>query len=471
MKNRANLIYIYVDQMRGSAMGFLGKEPVITPNIDKFASESVVLTDAASNYPVCVPHRTILMSGKYSHSNGVITNCFSDGLEMDNNLVWWTDVLSGNSFDVAYYGKWHISKHIEEYQGEKLEGPSCGWLPPARRHGISHFKIHTGNNHMNNNYVSSEKGPQDVELRDQWTVEHETDLAIDYIKNSDGKLRDSSKPFSLILSFNPPHAPYGPVPEKYKAIYQNPVEEYCENIENLSPAGTKFGDTYRKNIRDYYAAISGIDDNLGRLFTFLEESGNADNTIIVFTADHGDNLGRHDCWDPKNTPYEEAMQVPFIIRWPAKIKPRQDDLLLSSADIYPTLLTMLGVGDKLPKGLEGTDLSETILTGNGPRPTSQLYLHIPTFDHRYGRRGVRTHRYTFMLDRGWHTKDAPKDLSIVLYDRKNDPYQTRNVADENPELVKELIVNELIPWLKHTKDPWLEDRTNFPNDTDIQKLI
>jgi len=459
---RPNLVYVYADQMRGSAMGFLGEEPVITPNLDRLASEGLVLTDACVNYPVCVPYRTMLMSGRYSHSNGVITNCFNDGKEMDDSLVWWTDVLHQNGYDVAYYGKWHITMPLRQSQGKQLDGAGRHWLTPNKAHGISHWTIQTNNNHMHNTYLSSDRTADEPQQLEIWTVEHETDLAIKYIQNKDSELRSNDKPFALVMSFNPPHSPCGLVPQKYKDLYQKPPEEYCDGIKNLSPAGTKFGDVYRRQIRNYYAAISGIDDNLGRLFECLKNTGLDENTIIVFTADHGDNLGRHDCWDPKNTPYEEAMRVPFIMRWPGKIPAGRDDLLISTPDIYPTLLNMMGLEDKLPDGLEGTDLSQTILTGNGPRPTSQLYMFVPPHDHRYGRRGVRTHQYTLMLDRGWHGEQILDEVEITLWDRKSDPYQTKNIAADHPELVNRLIREELLPWLTKTNDPWLNGKGNIP---------
>ncbi len=449
---RPNLIFIYPDEMRGSAMGFLGEEPVLTPNLDAFAKESMVLPETCSNYPVCVPFRTILMTGKYSVSNGVKVNCFCDGVDLPNHHVWWTDLLGADGYSVGYLGKWHISMPTKEYDGRKLEGAARNWLPPEKRHGIDFWQIHTSNNHMHNTYVFSDREPEGAEAFKQWTVEYETDRALEYLKNDDGKYRDSAKPFALTISFNPPHTPYDTVPKKYLELYDEDPEFYCKEIGNVPPAGTKEGDYYRKNIRQYYAAISGIDDNFGRIMSCLKERGLEENTIVVFTSDHGDLMGRHICWDHKNMPWEESMRIPMMVRWPKKITPGTDDLLFSTADYYPTLMELMGLKDALPEGLEGTSYAPLLLNRSQPKPTSQLYMHIkePEGDAAWGRRGVRNHRYTLSIQK---MPDTPIDC--WLFDRTTDPWQTKNVAAESFDVVKALVENELKPWLKKTKDPFV----------------
>jgi len=145
------------------------------------------------------------------------------------------------------------------------------------------------------------------------------------------------------------------------------------------------------------------------------------------------------------------MRVPFLLRWPGQIKPRQDDLLLSSPDIFPSLLDFMGFQDQIPTQVQGRSHARLFTEGEGERPSSQLYLHIPYGFPASGRRGVRTHTHTLMISR------MPDEAEYaVLHDNRKDPYQLKNIATENPSLVQELIRSELTPWLERTRDPWLE---------------
>ncbi len=146
------------------------------------------------------------------------------------------------------------------------------------------------------------------------------------------------------------------------------------------------------------------------------------------------------------------MRVPFLVRWPGRIEPRHDDLMISTPDIFPTLLELMGFAEDIPAEVEGTSYASILLTGEGERPTSQLYLWVPPGEPARGRRGVRTRRYTLMIEK---TGDGVTETT--LHDNKEDPYQLRNVADESPDVVERLIEEELTPWLEKTKDPWLAE--------------
>jgi arylsulfatase A-like enzyme len=452
LKETPNLVFIYPDQMRASAMGFLKEEPVITPNLDLFAEESMVLPEAASNYPVCVPFRTILMTGKYPINNGVRVNCFCDGRDLPNHHIWWTDILQANGYSVGYLGKWHISKPQASYQGRNLKGASAHWLSPERRHGIDYWEIHCNNNHMDNTYVFSTKEAEDTENIKEWTPSYETNRAIEYLENKDNSFRDQNKPFALTISFNPPHTPYNQVPKKYLDMYDKDIEEYCKGIGNVPPAGTVDGDYYRANIRQYYAAITGIDYEFGRIMKSLKEQGLYENTIVVFTSDHGDLMGRHISWDHKNFPWEESMRIPMLVRWPGKIKPDTDNLLFSTADYYPTILDLMGLKNKLSDDLEGESYAPLLLGKDQKRPESQIYMHIeePAGDPHWGRRGVRTKRYTLSIN-----KMRNKPVECWLYDRRTDPWQLSNIAKDNREVVESLINQHLKPWLQKINDPFI----------------
>jgi arylsulfatase A-like enzyme len=152
----------------------------------------------------------------------------------------------------------------------------------------------------------------------------------------------------------------------------------------------------------------------------------------------------------KNNPSEESMRVPFLLRWTGTIEPRSDDLLLSTPDIFPTLLELMGLAARIPAEVEGTSRASILRDGAGERPTSQLYLWIPYGELALGRRGVRTHRYTLSIEK---TADGPEVQT--LFDNVEDPFQLVNIAGARPDVVEELVRTEPVPWLEKTRDPWL----------------
>jgi arylsulfatase A-like enzyme len=284
---------------------------------------------------------------------------------------------------------------------------------------------------------------------DQWGPEHEADMAIQYIKNEDGKLRNTDSPFALVVSMNPPHMPYSHLPKKYVRRYAGKTLEDLCNRPDIPSAEGKWGKYYRQHIRNYLAMVTGVDEQFGRILDALEEQGLDRDTIVLFTSDHGNCLGIHDQVS-KNNHYEESMRVPFILRWKGTIKPRKDDLLISSPDIYPTLLDLMGFKGDIPEQVEGRSHAPLILTAQGRRPESQLYIWVPYGKPEWGRRGIRTHRYTLMISM---MPDEPSP--IILHDNIRDRYQMENAAAKQPDVVKRLIKDELIPWLEKTRDPWL----------------
>jgi len=219
--------------------------------------------------------------------------------------------------------------------------------------------------------------------------------------------------------------------------------------QGVPPQGTKWGDYYRRNIKNYLAMVTGVDEQFGRILKAIDKRGLKDDTIVIFMSDHGNCLGIHN-EEAKNNHYEESMRIPFIIRWPGKIKSVKDDLLFSPPDIYPTIMGLMGFEDDVPEDVEGTDFSSLLLGGETKRPSSQLYIRVPYGEPSGGQRGVRTKRYTLMAE-----KVSGGSLNYVLHDNIEDPCQMKNIADEHLDLVKDLIEKELRPWLKKTSDPWI----------------
>jgi len=457
-KKPPNLLIVFPDQMRAQSQGFMKQDPVITPNLDRFSRESVVFSQAVSNYPVCSPFRAMLMTGKYPHSTRVLANCNTNGAkngyELREEDRCWSDILKERGYSMGYIGKWHLDNPYRPYvqcNNNTEEFAWNEWCPPNRRHGFDFWYAYgTYDLHMKPMYWDRNASRGGAHWVDQWGPEHEADQAIRFLENKGRSYRDPDKPFALVVSMNPPHMPYSQVPDKYVRKYGGKtLDELC-NRAGIPSADEKWGKYYRKHVRNYFAMVTGVDEQFGRILNALESQGLNRNTIVLFTSDHGNCLGIHDKIS-KNNHYDESMRVPFMIRWPGKIKPRMDDLLLSSPDIYPTLLDLMGLRESIPEDVEGISHAPLILNGEGPRPSSQLYIWVKYGLPSWGHRGVRTCRYTLMLQK---MPDEPD--KVLLFDNAEDKYQMHDIAEQNPRIVKELIQEELIPWLKKTNDPWLK---------------
>jgi arylsulfatase A-like enzyme len=455
---RPNLLFVFPDQMRAQAVGFMGEDPAITPKLDQFAREGVAFTQAVSNYPVCSPYRGMMLTGLYPHSNGVLANCNTNGAEFGYELPTearcWSDVLRDNDYSLGYVGKWHLDSPHKPYVDTTNNTEDFAWnewTPPDRRHGFDFWYAYgTYDNHDHPEYWTTHGNRDQRTLVNQWSPEHEADMAIGYIRNEGGEYRDPDQPWALVVSMNPPHMPYQRVPERYLEMYGEATAEELINRPNVRlDEDTSGAQLARRHMKNYLAQVTGVDDQFGRILAALDEAGLDEDTIVVFTSDHGNCLGSHEEVS-KNNPYEESMRVPFIIRWTGTIEPRMDDLLLSTPDIYPTLLELMGLEGDVPEEVEGSSRASLLLTGDGNRPTSQLYIWVPYGKPSLGRRGVRTHRHTLSME-----KTAEGPTQIVLFDNSQDPFQLENIAQKEPEVVEELMRTELEPWLERTRDPWL----------------
>jgi len=453
-----NLIIVFPDQMRGQALGFLNEDPVVTPHLDRFATGGLVLPKMVSNYPVCSPFRAMLMTGKYPHANRVLANCNSQtepsGGELQKSDQCWSDVLEDEGYSLGYIGKWHLDSPREPYidcknnRGRKKWNE---WCAPERRHGFDYWLSYgTYDEHMNPMYWRTDAKRDEFHFVNQWGPEHEADLAIEYICNTDGKYRKPNSPFALVVSMNPPHTPYNQFPKKYLEAYKDRSPMDLLIRPNVDKQGkTKMSRLALDQTKNYFANITGVDEQFGRILQAIDASGLKDDTIVLFTSDHGNCVGTHN-QDTKNNLFEESMRIPFIIRWPGKIKARQDDLLMSVPDIYPTLLELMGFKNSIPGSVQGTSYADLFLEGKGKRPSSQLYLKIPYDNPNYGLRGVRTHEYKLVM-----IAEPGKSLKSILYNLKVDPYEMIDIAADKPDIITQLIINELKPWLERTNDPWI----------------
>ena len=447
-----NLVFIMADQYRGDAMGCIGKEPVQTPSLDQLAAESINFTNAVSSYPVSSPARGMLMTGMYPISSKVTGNCNSAtapyGVELPQDARCWSDVLKDQGYNTGYIGKWHLDAPYKPYVDTYNNRGKVAWnewCPPERRHGFEHWIAYgTYDYHLKPMYWNTTAPRDSFYYVNQWGPEYEADKAIEYINEQKNK----KQPFALVVSMNPPHTRYELVPDRYKEIYKNlDVEALCKDRPDIPAKGTEMGDYFRNNIRNYYACITGVDENVGRIIEALKQNHLFDNTIVVFTSDHGICMGAHENAG-KDIFYEESMRIPMIISWPDQIKPRRDDkLMIAFADLYPSLLSMMGFQKEIPSTVQTFDLGNAIITGE-PKEIVQPYYFVKYDNHATGYRGLRTDRYTYVV----HATDGKID-KVILFDRNNDPYEMDNIANQQPELIRKFS-RQLQAWLTQTNDPF-----------------
>ena len=462
---KPSLLYIFPDQLRNAAIGINGEDPVYTPNLDQLAKEGILLSNAIANFPLCSPSRAMLMTGKVPYNNSVLTNANSNRYKFNNSWqrydVSFSDVLVKNGYDAGYVGKLHLTSPLPIAGKDSVIWDA--YTPKEDRHGFNFWYAYgTFDEHNNPHYWVNDAKEDELKHVNEWSPKHEADVIIDYIKNQNDTLRTDKKPFALFWSVNPPHPPYQYVPEKYLEHYKNKTLEELlvrDNVDLETEAknlafhnGATRGRTNlaKEHVRNHFAMVTGVDEQIGRVLKALKEQGLDKNTIVVISSDHGEMMGSHGLMS-KNVWFEESVNVPFIVRWPEKIKAGQkSDILLGTPDIMPTLLNMMGATEGMPTDLDGKDLSSQLLTGEGENPVYALYYYIEEGKPESGHRGIRTAENTYVI-----TIDDTGQIREFLYDNVNDPYQMNNMADSDSEIEQKLH-GELLEALGLKKDPWLE---------------
>ena len=427
-----NLLFVFADQWRRAAMGFAGQDPVITPNMDEFARSSVYCDNAISSFPLCSPHRAALLTGRSLQSTGVFTNC-KTGLSMrlSEKEPSIAATLKEAGYQTGYIGKWHL----DEPEVNHCAAPASqaknwdAYTPPGpRRMGFEYWHSYGAcDEHCTPHYWENSETPITVQ---QWSPIHETDVAIEYLKNI-----DKNKPFCLFVSWNPPHSPYDMVPQGYQDLYDAATLPLRENVclENIhhhtfEPVGYT-EEELRLVTQQYFAAVSGLDDQFGRLCAALKNCGLAEDTIVVLSADHGDMLGSHALM-AKHVWYEESIGIPFVIGG-AGLPAGRSGTVFGSEDIAPTLLELLQV--PIPAAMQGKSVAADLCTCKTDEKSVAFLAACPGRDvflqefekaHKnprdYGWRGVRTRRYTYVVDAGY---TPVASVHRLLYDNLKDPYQ------------------------------------------------
>ncbi len=427
-QGRPNIVFVFADQWRAQAAGYVGNDQVETPNLDALATESLVFSNAVAGIPVCCPARATLLTGQRPLTHGVFLN----DVHLSDDAVTMGEIFTRAGYDTAYIGKWHVDGR----------GRS-DYIPPQSRHAFAYWKVLECTHDYNHSlyYAQNEQTPS---VWDGYDAIAQTEDAVAYLRQrvADGE----ENPFLLVLSWGPPHDPYQTAPEEYRQRYSAPSIRLRPNVPEAL-AGEA-----RTMLAGYYAHCTALDECVGTLLQTLNETGLAENTIFVFTSDHGDMLGSQG-QTHKQRPWDESIRVPLLLRFPAEFgrQAREISFLIDTPDLLPTLM---GLCDLPPAPtVEGTNFAGHLRTETMPAEDAVLITCVHPFGQyavaQGGReyRGLRTQRYTYVRD-----LNGP----WLLYDNQEDPYQLDNLVNRSEALeLQETLDDQLQSRLSETDDQFL----------------
>ena len=429
---KPNIVFIFADQLRYQSCGFSGDNNAITPNLDKFAKDSINLVQAVSSMPVCSAFRASLFTGKYTSSTGMVIN----ELRMNTNHKSIAHCLTEAGYNTGYIGKWHLySNQLGNHENVNNSHIPVG----VDRLGFDgYWAAYNFHHTYYGSYYHLNSKKKIFHNENTYEPDAQTDLAIEFINNH----KDDKDPFYLTLSYGTPHDPWekNNVPKMYYDMFENKTLGPSRNYSNsLDPYGDSWSNEHKTKkkiaewMRVYYAMTTNLDWNFGRLICSIEDAGIIDNTIIIFTSDHGEMFGSHGRMK-KNIFYEESIRVPFLIQWKDKLSSGVKlDTLLSTVDIMPTILGLVDI--EIPKEVEGTDLSLILKGEKIDEPLFAFLMNTGAcaiWEDGHEWRAIRDKKYTYAVYRG--SKDLPR--KELFFDNINDPFQLNDLIDKSEYLTE-----------------------------------
>ena len=432
-KEKMNVLFIISDDLTATAVSCYENKACKTPNIDKLASEGVRFTRTFCQFPVCGPSRASLMNGYYPHATKVF-GYVSGRKAIGPDRATWAEHFKNNGYHTARVSKiFHMGVPGGIEAGTHGADDPASWVERYNSQGPEVFS--KGRSEL---LEGNPKGTKKVRGGNtlEYCMADEDDLV-----QSDGKtakkaselireLGKKDKPFFLAVGFVRPHVPFV-APSKYFEPYDYRQVELPESVENdwddipkaginyRTTPGMKMNETQiKKGIATYYASVSFMDAQVGKVIKTLKDEGLKDNTIIIFTSDHGFHLNEHDFW-MKVGLMDESSRVPMIIKVPGK-KPAVCDSFTELIDLYPTITELCGL--EVPKRIQGKDLGPML---DDPTKT----VRDGAFCVNGGSLLWRTDKWAFIM----HGANGQKGMQ--LFDMKKDPKQFTNLA-HNPEYRK-----------------------------------
>ena len=442
-RKRPNILFIMSDDHASAAVGcygpgFLGKYAK-TPNIDRIAKGGVLFRNSLVTNSICTPSRAAILTGQYSHKNGVYT--LADAINPQRAHLG--HLLRTLGYQTALIGKWHLG------------------TDPT---GFDYWNILPGQGQYHDP-ILREMGTKPKEAKQfagQYSEDVITDVSLDWLKK-----RDKSKPFFLCCHFKAPHRPWDPAP-RFKDLYKDDAipepsslgDDYKDRSEAAKRAKMRIGEdmtkrdfqgqtpppglsgvelrrwAYQIYMKNYLRCVAAVDENIGRLLDFLDREGLSEDTIVVYTSDQGFFLGEHG-WFDKRFMYEPCLSTPLVVRYPAQVPAGQVvDAMVINIDHAPTFLDF--AGQKAPDDMDGRSYRSLLMGKTPPDWRRSAYyrywMHLDGDHNVTGHYGVRTDRYTLIHYYGKSlgmkgAKNADTPSEWELFDRERDPGQMRNVID------------------------------------------
>ena len=445
---KPNVVFILTDDQAPWALGLSGHPHADTPHLDKLFKQGMWLKKSYVVTPVCSPSRTSLMTSRYGSELGV-TDWIHPRNEPDLGLnpktVTWTEAMQSAGYRTGLVGKWHLGVP-DKFHPTKT--------------GFDYFMgFRTGGNKVIRPILEVNGKDQQV---DGYTYDILTDDALRFID------RNKDRAFLLCLHYRAPHTAWLPQPDSDRKPFENLDPKIPNpNFPNLDVERVK------RMTRDYLGSVKGIDRNVGRVLKHLDQLQLAENTIVVFTSDHGYSMGHNGIWHkgnghwalkpappvtnpniPRNqrpNMYDNSIFVPTAVRWPGKIAPNSTlDLPVANLDWYPTLLNLTGV--PLPKGetIRGRDITPALMGKEIEWPDVCYGEYSTHHQSKTHMRMIRTSNWKLVRDFLNPERDE-------LFDLKNDPAESRNVIGQkkNAVVVRELHT-QILTRMKAVKDPVLK---------------
>ena len=423
-----NIVFILADDLGAWALGCAGNREIHTPNIDQLAREGIRFENFFCSTPVCSPARATILTGRIPSQHGIQDHIYQGNIDEDKaglppdkrvipdgkdlsylaGITAYTDILAANGYQCAHVGKWHLGDSTTPQKGNQF------WVT-----------MPYGSMTYSNDAIFA-NGEWD--FSPGYTTRRLTNYAVDFLREH----RDPERPFHLSLNYTAPHTPW--YAESHPDYLRMPYQETeFKSIPDGDPhpnqratAASAYHDpSYRRELlTGYFAAVSGMDQQLVRVINVLKEIGEWENTLIIFSGDNGINMGHHGVWGKGNATYpmnmyEESIKVPLIISGPlVRHRLQPEAHMLSQYDLFPTLLDYLGLAWDSSLPLPGRSFAN-ILRGKRFESADRVYLY-----DEYGPvRMVRTREWKYIHQYGFEEGD-------ILYDLKHDPGETTNLVND-----------------------------------------
>jgi arylsulfatase len=450
-QGRPNFLFLFSDDQTFRALGRLGEWEVKTPNLDRLARRGLLFTHCFNqggwSGAVCIPSRTMLNTGR------TVWQCRStNGQGIAEGVPLWGETLGAAGYDTFMAGKWHIPDAALKRSFKSL-GPLTGGFLPSTSEGDEAYRRPAAGNPWTPDDPKWKGHWLDMEGRTVHSSVRIADAAIECLRTNATK---STNPFFMYVAFNAPHDPrQAPrefldlypsaklkLPPSFLPIHPFPIEAgYSGRDEILAPY-PRTPDVIRVHLQEYYAIITHMDAQIGRVLDGLEASGKSGNTIVIFTSDQGLAMGQHGLFGKQNL-YDHSLRMPFIMAGPGIPKGKRNDALFNMQSLFATTCEMAGV--PVPETVQFPSIAPLI---TGAKKQLHEALYAAFLDRQ---RAVRTGQ--------WKLIRTPKEGQVQLFDVKKDPWETRNLAaDPKHAVTLAVLDSKLRKLMVAMKDPLTEEQ-------------